>query len=145
MTEQQRRRDQYLHAVMTWKQVIAKAVRERRATAMRRGVAAPLHWWFVLTVALAACQTGNKSPRTSGDMYAQGKHALEACCERVQGPGRDECLAEIPRVADRAAQRTATNQQTYACIVDRFTCDPATGRATPDSAQAQYDCIAELQ
>ena len=37
------------------------------------------------------------------------------------------------------------NQSTFACVVDHFTCDPTTGHATKDSAQAQLECIQDLQ
>lgn len=94
-------------------------------------------------VVLAACGTSASTP--SSDTYAKGNHAIESCCEHLQGPGRDRCLAEVPHVEDHGASQTATNQQTYACVVDHFTCDPVTGRATPASAQQQYDCIADLQ
>lgn len=110
--------------------------RERRTTHRRGAGVTP--WWLVLV--LAACSGGAKT-----DTYAKGTHALEQCCEQVQGGGRDKCLAEIPRVEDRGAAKTATNQQTYACIVDHFVCDPASGHATAASAQAQYDCIEDLQ
>jgi hypothetical protein len=136
MTESERPGNAYLHALRDGKQVIATAVREQRTTP-RRG-AGFTHWWIALI--LAACGGGSKS-----DTYAKGTHVLEECCEHVQGGGRDKCLAEIPRVEDQGAAKTATNQQTYACIVDHFTCDPATGHATQPSAQAQYDCIEDLQ
>lgn len=135
MTESERPGNAHLRALQDGKQVIAAAVRELRTT--RRG-AGVTHWWIALI--LAACGGGAQT-----DTYAKGTHALEECCERVQGGARDACLAELPHVEDRGAAETATNQQTYACIVDHFTCDPATGRATQPSAQAQYDCIEDLQ
>ncbi len=113
-------------------------MRERGATPRRATVVMTARW--VVVAILAACGGGTKS-----DTYAKGTHVLEECCEHVQGGGRDACLAAVPHVADPGAAKTATNQQTYACIVDHFTCDPATGHATQASAQAQYDCIEDLQ
>jgi hypothetical protein len=139
MIEPDRRGDAHLQALREGKQVIAAAVRERRTTHRRDTVVTPLRWWIGLVV-LAACGGG---PQT--ETYAKGNHELEACCEQIQGTARDQCLAAVPHVEDRGAAGTATNQQTYACVVDHFTCDPSTGRATQPSAQAQYDCIAELQ
>src|SRR4051812_41452227 len=141
MSEQDPRGDAHLRELREGKRVIATAVRERRTTHARSTVVPRLRWWFM--VVLAAC--GTAGPTTHADTYAQGQSALDQCCERLQGPGRDRCLAEIPRVEDRGAAQTATNQQTYTCIVDHFTCDAATGRATQASAQAQYDCIQDLQ
>lgn len=135
MTESERPGNGHLRALQEGKQVIAAAVREQRTT--RRG-AGVTHWWIALI--LAGCGGGSRT-----DTYAKGTNALEECCESVQGAGRDQCLAEVPHVEDEGAAGTATNQQTYACIVDHFTCDPATGRATQPSAQAQYDCIEDLQ
>lgn len=136
MTEPERRGNTYLRALVHGKPAIAPTVRERRTTP-RRG-AGVTH--LVIALVLAACGGGRKT-----DTYAKGTHALEQCCESVQGGGRDKCLADIPRVEDQGAAKTATNQQTYACIVDHFVCDPGTGHATAASAQAQYDCIEDLQ
>lgn len=142
MTEPAAPANAYLRELEEGKQVIARAVRERRTTAPRATVVTPQRWWIALTaaLALAACSGGSHP-----DTYAKGTHVLEACCEKLQGGGRDKCLADVPRVADPGAANTATNQQTYTCIVDHFTCDPATGHATQPSAQAQYDCIEDLQ
>jgi hypothetical protein len=89
---------------------------------------------------MAACG-GNKG----GDTYARGVQVQEQCCENLQGPARDQCLKEVIRVDDPNAQRTATNQQTYACITEHFVCDPQTGHETQASAQAQHDCTDDLQ
>jgi hypothetical protein len=129
----------YLRGLLDGKRVIATAVRERRTTPRGSVVVSPLRWWFM--VVLAACTPAATKP----DTYARGTNALESCCEQLHGPGRDRCLADLPRVDDQGARVTATNQQTYACIVDHFTCDGQTGKATQASAQAQYDCIEDLQ
>jgi hypothetical protein len=89
---------------------------------------------------VAACGSGSHD-----DTYVRGVNVQEECCERLSGPHRDTCLREVVRVDDPGAARTATNQQTFACVVDHFVCDPATGRETRESAQAQHDCIADLQ
>lgn len=135
MTEPERRGNTYLRALLQGKRAITPAGRER-GTTPRRGAGVTL----LIALVLAACGGGRKT-----DTYAKGTQALEQCCESVQGGGRDKCLAEIPRVEDQGAAKTATNQQTYACIVDHFVCDPGTGHATQASAQAQYDCIEDLQ
>ncbi|MFN0245616.1 MAG: hypothetical protein ACKV2T_01825 [Kofleriaceae bacterium] len=46
---------------------------------------------------------------------------------------------------DTGAAKTAVNQQTFACVVDHFTCDPSTGRPTQSSAQEQLECIQQLE
>lgn len=121
------------------KQVLARAVRERPATPGRTTVARTLRvFWF--SILLAACGGGGHK----ADTYARGTDVQQACCEHLQGDGRSACLQKIVRVED-LAQRSPTNQATYGCVVDHFTCDPATGHATQASAQAQIDCIQDLQ
>lgn len=101
------------------------------------------HAWLAgLAAALASatgCGGGSK-----GDTYAKATSAQQACCEHLQGTARDQCLQQIIRVDDPEVAKTGANQATYACVEDHFVCDPSTGHATKESAQAQYDCIAEL-
>ena len=52
------------------------------------------------------------------------------------------CLVDIPRTQDEAS---AINQETFQCVSKHFICDPATGRATRDSAQQQLDCLNDLE
>ena len=52
---------------------------------------------------------------------------------------------DVPRIDDPAIASNERNQQTFACMVEHFVCNPATGRPTPASAQAQLDCIEDLQ
>lgn len=133
----------YLRALLHGKDVIAAAVREARTTPGRNTVVTTLRWWIALTataIALAAC-----GGTASNDTYARGTQVQEQCCENLQGEGRDRCLGEVIRVGDPAAARTATNQQTFACVVEHFVCDPQTGRETQASAQAQHDCTDDLQ
>lgn len=136
------RNDAYLRALLTGTQVIARAVRESAATLRRRPVATPRTWIALsaLSLILAACG-GNSQPSN----YSRGVQVQEQCCEHLGGGARDTCLQQVVRVDDPTAQKTATNEQTYACVVDHFTCDPATGHETTESAQAQHDCTDELQ
>ena len=94
---------------------------------------------LVVLIALVAC--GGGKPKAD-NTYARATEAQQACCEHA-GANRDACLKEIVRVED-FAQQSAANQATYACVVDHFTCDAATGHATQPSAQAQIDCIQDL-
>lgn len=96
-----------------------------------------LRLWIALT--LAACGGGKHT-----DTYARGTEVQEQCCEHLQDGARDQCLQKIVRVSDPEVAKTKTNQQQYACVVENFTCDPATGHATQASAQAQLDCIQDL-
>jgi len=134
----------YLRAFVHGKDVIAAAVRGRRATPWRTTVVPASRWWLALTATallLVGCRAGGATPT---DTHARGTQVQEACCEYLQGAERDRCLAEVVRVPDPAAAQTATNQQTYACVVEHFVCDPSTGRETAESAQAQHDCIEDL-
>jgi len=139
MTKDWIRVDADLEAVLRGKQVLATAVRERRATPEKATVARVLRLWIAIT--LAACGGGGKH----SDTYTTATQAQEQCCENLKGPGRDECLQKIVRVSDPEVAKTKANQQQYACVQEHFTCDPATGHATQASAQAQLDCIQDLQ
>jgi hypothetical protein len=108
--------------------------RERPATA---GIAT-----VALSLLLLACGGGGGKKK---DTYTRGTHVQESCCENLKGPARDECLQKIVRVSDAEVAKTSVNQEQYACIVDHFVCDPAQGHATQASAQAQMDCIQDLQ
>lgn len=138
MTKDWLRADADLDAVLRGKQVLATAVRERRATPEKATVARVLRFWLALT--LAACGGGKHS-----DTYARGTQVQEQCCEHLKGADRDQCLQKIVRVTDPEVAKTPANQQQYACVTEHFTCDPATGHATQASAQAQLDCIQDLQ
>ncbi len=80
-----------------------------------------------------------------GDTYAKGTNAQESCCENVAGEARAACLQKIVRVEDPKVAASRVNQDTYACVVEHFVCDAATGAATKDSAQSQLECIQDLQ
>jgi hypothetical protein len=88
--------------------------------------------------ALAAC--GGRHT----DSYQQATSKQETCCEHLTGAERDQCLAQIVRVGDPGVAASDANQATYRCVEDHFACDPASGHATRESAQEQYDCIADL-
>jgi hypothetical protein len=95
-----------------------------------------------LSLLLLACGGGGGKKK---DTYARGTHVQEDCCENLEGPARDQCLQKIVRVTDPEVAKTSVNQEHYACVVDHFVCDPAKGHATQASAQAQMDCIQDLQ
>ena len=76
------------------------------------------------------------------DRYAAATNLQESCCEKA--PDREACLRGIVRAPDADVAHAPANQQTFACVQENFVCDPATGRATPASAQAQLDCIQDL-
>ena len=108
--------------------------RERQATASIATVA--------LSILLLACGGGGGK---KNDTYARGTHVQESCCENLTGPARDQCLQKIVRVSEPEVAKTSVNQAQYACIAEHFVCDPAKGHATQASAQAQMDCIQDLQ
>lgn len=95
-------------------------------------------------MSLAACGGGGGA-KASGDTYTRATDEQSKCCEHVAGDARAQCLQQVIRVDDPAAAKTSINQQTYACVVDNFTCDPASGKPTQQSAQAQLECIQELE
>lgn len=101
---------------------------------------------LVWAVALAACGGGGGGGSgLSGDTYARATDVQGACCEHLKGGGRTQCLQQVVRVDDAAVAKNSINQQTYACVVNHFTCDPASGRPTQASAQAQLECLQELE
>jgi hypothetical protein len=116
---------------------LAHRDRERRATIARTTL-----WTALRGAALAALVACGGS--SHGDTYAKGEQVQQKCCEHLAA-GRDQCLAEIPRPPDRAVAQSSANQSTYACVVDHFACDASTGRPTRESAQAQLECIQDLQ
>jgi hypothetical protein len=111
----------------------------RRLTSVAR---APRRIGAALLALAAACGGGGSGSHP--DTYRHATLAQEQCCEHLGGPARDQCLGAIVRVDDPAVASSSTNQQTFACVQDHFECDPATGRASRRSAQAQLDCIADL-
>ena len=119
--------------------------REQPATARHTTPPRVRHGWILgvaaaLAGALGACGGGGGKV----DNYQRATSEQETCCEMLSGGERDQCLSEIVRVDDPAVAKTDANQDTYRCVEQNFVCDPQTGRATQDSAQRQYDCIAAL-
>jgi hypothetical protein len=108
--------------------------RERQATTRLATVA--------LVLLISACGGGGGKKK---DTYARGTHVQEQCCENLNGPARDECLKKIVRVSDPEVAKTPANQQQYACVAEHFVCDPQSGHATQPSAQAQMDCLQDLE
>lgn len=137
MTNAPTRVDAHLDAMLRGRQVLAKAMREQPATSRSHTVARVLRIWIVIT--LAACGGGRR-----GDTYARATQAQEQCCEHLSGATRDDCLHKLVRVGDPEVARTPANQDQYACVQEHFVCDPTTGHATQPSAQAQLDCIQDL-
>jgi hypothetical protein len=92
---------------------------------------------LLLGVTAASCAT------TNANYYRPALAAQESCCKGLTDPGaRNACLADVPRTQDEAS---SINQETFSCVQRNFRCDPATGRATHESAQAQLDCLNDLE
>ena len=98
-----------------------------------------------LCCALVAAACSAATTRAPTDNQARAADLAAECCHHLDGVHRDQCLGELPRAGDPKVERSATNQATYTCVAQHFVCDPATGRPTQDSAQAQYDCLQELE
>ena len=76
-------------------------------------------------------------------LSAPRSSSQEQCCNRLADPNAQHaCLADIPRTQD---ETSPINQETFQCVEKHFSCDPATGRATRDSAQQQLDCLNDLE
>ncbi|MDB4962948.1 MAG: hypothetical protein JWP01_2947 [Myxococcales bacterium] len=143
MIESSTRGNAHLRAFVQSRGVIRRARRESRTTPLRRTVVPGLRWSVALT-AIALLVVGCGGGRRN-DTYARGTQVQEQCCEHLQGRDRELCLSEVIRVGDPGAATTATNQQTFACVVEHFVCDPQTGRETTASAQAQHDCTEDIK
>jgi hypothetical protein len=139
MTEQRLRPEAYLDAMIRGRHVLARAVRERRATPFHTTLAAAIRSTWIVVI-LVAC-----GGRQHGDTYAKATSAEQACCEHLTGTTRDQCLHRIVRIQDPAVASSSTNQATYACVEEHFVCDPQTGHATQVSAQDQMDCVQDLR
>jgi hypothetical protein len=118
-------------------------IRELLATG-RRTTVAPSLLALGLAAGLLGCGGGGGGAKRT-DTYARGTQVQEQCCEHLQGADRDQCLQKIVRVGDPDVAKSDVNQQQYACVVEHFVCDPASGHATQQSAQAQMDCIQDLK
>lgn len=140
MSKASLRHHAHLDAVSRGPQVLATAIREQQVTPEKATVARVLRLWVAIT--LAACGGGGGQ---RADTYAKGTQVQEQCCENLKDAARDECLRKIVRVSDPEVAKTEANQQQFACVTEHFVCDPATGHATQASAQAQLDCIQDLE
>jgi hypothetical protein len=118
-------------------------IRERQVTNSRTTLVTRASRWLVASVVIsvAACGGGGKKP----DTYARASDVQGQCCQQLQAGARDQCLQGIVRVDDQSVAISSTNQATYACVVDHFQCNPETGHPTQQSAQAQLECIQDLQ
>lgn len=141
----------HLRLVALARATLADSIREREVTNSRttlvtrtsRG-ARISRWWVAVSFAfLAACGGGNGGKKA--DTYARASDVQGDCCQHLQGGARDQCLQGIVRIDDAAVAKTSANQATYACVVDHFQCNPETGHPTQASAQAQLECIQDLQ
>ena len=106
-------------------------IRELRDTCLRHTLGT--------LVLVAACGGGKHA-----DTYARATDVQGDCCQHLAGAARDSCLSQVVRVDDPGVAKTSVNQATYACVVDHFQCDAATGHPTQTSAQAQLECIQDL-
>jgi hypothetical protein len=121
---------------------LAAVRREGVATPRRTTVAHALRRWIApLALVLVGACGGNKH----ADMHAQATNVQAECCEHLQAGDRDRCLAELPRIDDPQVAHHTTSQRTFACVAEHFVCDPVTGRPTQPSAQAQLECIQDLE
>ena len=116
-----------------------------RSSCERRVTPATTTLCTLLLAFVVACGGKGGGGGGGGDTYARGTQVQESCCEYVKGAGRDACLKQIVRIEDRTVAGSSVNQSTFACVVDHFACDAGTGHATKDSAQAQLECIQDLQ
>ena len=118
--------------------------REPAVTAARHSVAARLRHlvWAAALLGLVACGGGGGGKPK--DTYAKATDVQGDCCEKLQGDARASCLQQVVRVDDPGVASSSVNQQTYACVVDHFVCDPSTGKPTQESAQKQLECIQDL-
>lgn len=95
---------------------------------------------LVATFAIAGCAT------TTPNFYRSALTRQETCCSALTDPAaRNACLGEISRVDNPTSETSAVNAETFRCVDQHFRCNPATGRATKDSAQEQLDCINDLE
>lgn len=95
------------------------------------------------------CAIGSGAALACGaapNYYKRSITKQETCCANVQNPdAKNACLAEIKRADSDAVAESPTNQETFSCVDRYFECDPATGTATRESAQAQLDCLNDLE
>jgi hypothetical protein len=104
---------------------------------------APLHRNHLRAIVLALAVTAGACATADVNHYRPALSSQEQCCNRLpDASAKQACLADIPRTQD---ETSAINQETFQCVEKHFACDPATGRATRDSAQQQLDCLNDLE
>lgn len=132
----------HLEPVPSIAEPIAPRRRELAATLPRDTVTAALRRSLAIAalIVVGACGGAKQS-----DTHARATDLQGACCEHLQGGGRDTCLAQIPRVDDPQIAHHTTSQRTFGCVAEHFVCNPATGRPTQASAQAQLECIQDQE
>jgi hypothetical protein len=102
-----------------------------------------LHWFFVSLSIIVSVGAVGACATTDTNHYKPALVSQEQCCNRLaDANAKQACLADIPRTQDEASN---INQETFQCVEKHFSCDPATGRATRDSAQQQLDCLNDLE
>ena len=121
---------------------LAMPNRERIVTV---GYTTGLHAATVVLALAAALGSATGCGGRHGDTYAKATNTQESCCENLAGEARAACLQKIVRVEDPKVAASRVNQDTFACVVEHFVCDAATGAATKESAQSQLECIQDLQ
>src|SRR4051812_31241796 len=104
---------------------------------------ATIHRFSLSLPVIVAMLTAAGCATTDVNHYKPALASQEQCCNRLADPNaKQACLAEIPRTQDETSN---INQETFQCVEKHFSCDPATGRATRDSAQQQLDCLNDLE
>src|SRR3982750_3807857 len=107
---------------------------------------ARLHSTFGFFVSLCASVAAGPFPAcatTDVNHYKPALASQEQCCNRLADPNaKQACLADIPRTQDETSN---INQETFQCVEKHFAGDPASGRATRESAQQQLDCLNDLE
>jgi hypothetical protein len=142
MTDEGERSDAHLEQNRRGRAGRAAIRREGSATPSRTTVVRALRRYLApLAIVLVGACGGNKR----SDTHARATDVQAACCEHRPSGDRDRCLAEIPKIDDPQIAHHATSQRTFGCVAEHFVCDPATGRPTPPSAQAQLECIQDQE
>jgi hypothetical protein len=98
---------------------------------------------FVLALAVGV---GFACGAAAPNYYKRSITKQESCCAKLADPGaRQQCETDIRRADSEAVAQSQTNQETYRCVDRYFVCDTSTGKETRESAQAQLDCLNDLE
>jgi len=102
-------------------------------------------WTAVYTTLCGLAVACGGAQKGGGNQYQSSISTQRACCGKLADPSeRAACIDQIVTVEDEEVQSSPANQATFRCMNDNFTCDPSTGQATPQSRQAQLDCINDI-